>query len=273
MRRGKASRATRPESTAGVGFAGARKPTQPEPGTAGSRRADLDTLRRAINVEVADDSLLLRALVHRSALNELPDLRDLGSNERLEFLGDSVLAFIIADHLYRALPDAPEGTLTEMRAAIVREVALAEVATRLDLGRQLILGRGEDESGGRSRSRLLASAFEAVLGAIYLDQGLEAARSFALQMLSRRIEDALSGSPLKDAKSRLQEAAQAVTGVTPAYDLVSAAGPDHAPRFEVAVTLADRVLATGVGGSKQEAEEAAAREALARLDSLDLPRR
>jgi ribonuclease III len=216
---------------------------------------------------------LPRALVHRSILNERPDLRELGSNERLEFLGDSVLDFVISDSLHTWLPDAAEGTLTAMRAAIVREAALAEVAAGFELGRHLLLGKGEAESGGRVRRRLLASGLEAIIGAIYLDLGLAEARAFVLRIMSDRVSKVLGGLPLKDAKSTLQEASQARSGLAPSYVLVSTEGPSHAPRFSVAVMLGDLMLGAGNGSSKQDAEEASARDALGRWDKLDLPSR
>ena len=228
-------------------------------------------LTAALGVQVGALAHLPRALVHRSALNEQPELRSLGSNERLEFLGDSVLDFIISDRLHAAAPDAAEGTLTAMRAAIVREEVLAEVASRLNVGPHLLRGKGEAESGGRTRPRLLASAFEAIVGAIYLDLGLNEARSFIQRVLSDRIDDVLTDLPLKDAKSTLQEAVQARTGMAPTYVLASAEGPDHARRFDVVVTLGDLRLGSGSGTSKQDAEEASARDALSRWDSLDLP--
>jgi ribonuclease-3 len=206
-------------------------------------------------------------------LNERPELRSFGSNERLEFLGDSVLDFVVAEALHTRLPEASEGTLTAMRAAVVRESALAEVAAGLDLGRHLLLGKGEAQSGGRQRRRLLASGLESVIGAIYLDLGLDEARAFVLRAMSDRLTKVLAGLPLKDAKSTLQEAAQARTGIAPSYLLASAEGPDHAPSFSVSVMLGDLTLGTGSGSSKRDAEEASARDALARWDSLELPDR
>jgi ribonuclease-3 len=230
-------------------------------------------LVETLGAPVRASAHLTRALTHRSVLNEQPELRTLGSNERLEFLGDSVLDFAISDHLHALAPDASEGTLTAMRAAIVREEVLADVAVRLDIGRHLLLGKGEADSGGRTRPRLLASAFEAIIGAIYQDLGLDEARAFILRILADRVAEVLAGLPLKDAKSTLQEAVQARTGIAPTYVLAAAEGPDHARRFDVAVTLGDVPLGRGRGSSKQDAEEASARDALSRWDSLDQPGR
>ena len=205
--------------------------------------------------------LLQRAFVHRSYLNENPGYV-LGSNERLEFLGDAVLGFVVAEHLYHVFPEMPEGDLTNFRAALVRSRALAHVAEGLGLGGFLFLGRGEEASGGRARPSLLAATFEAVVGAIFLDQGLEAARGFVLRLLAPELERVQREDATKDDKSRLQEVAQAETGLTPTYRTIASLGPDHARVFVVEVSLGQRVLAEGRGRSKQEAEQVAARNAL-----------
>ena len=211
--------------------------------------------------------LLQRALVHRSYLNENPGYA-LGSNERLEFLGDAVLGFVVAEHLYHAFPEMPEGELTNYRAALVRLRTLARVAERLDLGRFLFLGKGEEASGGRERASLLARSLEAVIGASFLDQGLDATRAFILRLLSPELERIMGEDAAKDDKSRLQELAQAETGLTPAYHTVASLGPDHAKVFVVEVRLGERVLAEGRGRSKQEAEQVAARAALGNWAAL-----
>jgi len=223
------------------------------------RFADLEA---ALGVSFRRRDLLERALAHRSYLNERQDYT-LGSNERLEFLGDSVLGFVVAEYLYHSFPEMPEGELTAFRARLVRQASLDRVAERLGIGQYLALGRGAETTGGRSRSRLRASAFEAIVGALFLDQGLEAARALAVRELRPELDLALASQSTKDDKSLLQEATQAETGQAPTYNTVAEEGPHHARRFVVEVRLGERVLAGGTGWSKQEAETAAAHAALA----------
>lgn len=223
------------------------------------RFADLEA---ALGVVFRRRDLLERALAHRSYLNERQDYT-LGSNERLEFLGDAVLGFVVAEYLYHSFPEMPEGELTALRARLVRQASLDRVAERLEIGQHLALGRGAETTGGRSRSRLRASAFEAIVGALLLDQGLEAARSLAVRELRPELDLALASQSTKDDKSLLQEFTQAETGQAPTYNTVAEEGPHHARRFVVEVRLGERVLAGGTGWSKQEAEMAAAYSALA----------
>jgi ribonuclease-3 len=238
------------------------------PGTGSQRRRKagrpsdrLLDLEAALGVSFERRDLLERALVHRSYLNERADY-SLGSNERLEFLGDAVLGFVVANHLYHSFPEMPEGELTALRARLVRQPTLDRVATRLGLGEHLALGRGEETTGGRSRSRLRASAFEALVGALFLDQGLETARELVIRELEPELALALASRSTKDDKSLLQEVTQAEAGVAPTYETVAEEGPHHARRFVVEVRAGERVLAEGSGSSKQEAEMAAAHEAL-----------
>ena len=205
--------------------------------------------------------LLARALTHRSYLNEHAELSG-EDNERLEFLGDAVLDFIVAQWLYRRFPDLPEGRLTSIRAALVRAEKISEYANQLGLGDQLRLGRGETESGGRARPSLLADAFEAVLGALYLDQGVRAVQSFLKPLLDAEIERIVVDQTDRDAKSTLQEVAQSRFGITPHYRTVQASGPDHAKWFTVEVYLKDDAIGRGAGHSKQLAAQAAASAAL-----------
>lgn len=223
------------------------------------RFADLEA---ALGVVFRRRDLLERALVHRSYLNERTDYT-LGSNERLEFLGDAVLGFVVAEYLYHAFPEMPEGELTALRARLVRQSSLDRVAERLGIGEHLALGRGAETTGGRSRSRLRASAFEAIVGALFLDQGLEAARGLAIRELRPELDLALASQSTKDDKSLLQEVTQAESGQAPTYHTVAEEGPHHARRFVVEVRLGERMLAEGAGWSKQEAEMAAAHAALA----------
>ncbi len=205
--------------------------------------------------------LLLDALTHRSFAYEstVPGVRH---NERLEFLGDAVLQLISSDLLFRLYPDASEGELSYLRAALVRASALAGFARAVRVGPHLRLGRGEEATGGRERELLLASAFEAVLGALYVDGGLRATRRFLEPLLRQEAARAIAGKRIKDDKSRLQERAQAQLGVTPSYRVVSESGPSHDRTFVVEVLLGERAVAHGEGRSKRQAEQEAARAAL-----------
>src|SRR5579875_32064 len=232
--------------------------------------ATTDIIERAqqiLGIRLNQPLLLEQSLVHRSFLNEHPDFH-LGSNERLEYLGDAVVGLIISHHLYESCPQAPEGVLTAMRAAIVRAQTLGRVARSLGIGDLLYLSHGEIEAGGRVRRRLLAQAYEAIVGAIYLDQGLEATRAFVLRTLAPEIERLEQEQPPTDAKSYLQQLTQGQLGIRPTYHLLSTSGPGHRPHFVVEVRVGDQVLGVGEGPRKQEAEQAAAREALARWPSV-----
>ncbi len=222
----------------------------------------LDALQAVLHHAFAQPARLLEALTHRSYMHEAGAL-GVTSNERLEFLGDAVLALISADFLSHLAPHANEGELTTMRAALVRGSALAAIARQIDLGEYLRLGRGEAATGGRERDLLLASALEAVLGALYVDGGLEAARAFLEPVLAPLAQHLITSDRIKDDKSLLQELAQAQLGITPTYHVVAAAGPSHQPHFSVEVRLGERVLARGEGRSKRQAEQDAAKQALA----------
>lgn len=224
----------------------------------------IDVVKRAeelVGIHFKNPILLEQSLVHRSYLNENPDFH-VGSNERLEYLGDAVIGLIVSDYLYAKFPDAPEGVLTALRAALVRAQTLGRVARGLGLGDLLYLSRGEVEAGGRVRRRLLAQAFEALIGAVYLDQGMDVTRDLTLRLLQPEIERLEREQPLTDAKSYLQQLTQASTGTRPIYRVVSTTGPGHRPHFVVEVCLEDKILGTGEGDKKQEAEQAAARQAL-----------
>lgn len=199
--------------------------------------------------------LLEQALTHPSGASA-----SRGDNQRLEFLGDRVLGLVIAEELTRAFPDAPEGELAPRFNALVRRETLAEVAAEIDLGKHLRLGRSESISGGRRKSAILADATEAVIAALYLDGGLEAARSFILNFWQDRIHSART-TPM-DAKTRVQEWAQGRGMAPPAYDLVNRSGPDHAPVFHVTAQLGDGIRGEGKARSKKLAEQAAAQELL-----------
>ncbi len=223
--------------------------------------SDLSELEEAINITFEDKTLLQRALTHSSYLNENPDF-PLEDNERLEFLGDAVLDFITGEHLYHRFPEMSEGQLTSLRAALVRTETLAQFARQLELGRYLLLGRGEDESGGRARQATLCAAFEALVGAMYLDQGLKTTVEFITTFIKPEVKRVLQARLDKDAKSLLQELSQSLFQLTPVYRTVAEAGPDHAKEFTVEVLIGHKVYGRGVGRSKQAAEQEAARTAL-----------
>lgn len=218
-------------------------------------------LCRRLNLPFSNLSLLTRALTHRSYVNENPGAQE--DNERLEFLGDAVLDFIVGAWAYNRFPEMPEGDLTKIRSAIVRNDQLANFARRIDLGRTLRLGRGEASSGGGERDTLLGSAFEALIGALYLDAGLKAVEEFVNPILDDIQEYILD--EIQDPKSRLQEWAQAEKLGTPQYVTVSAKGPDHAKEFEVEVRIQGVTYGRGRGSSKGVAARIAAQTALEAL--------
>lgn len=227
--------------------------------------AKRSTLEERLGVTFKSAELLRHALVHSSYVNENPESAP-GSNERLEFLGDAVLGLVVADELYAAYPDRDEGKLTELRTLLVRRDTLAKAARRLELGESLLLGRGEEVGGGRARPTNLSHAYEAVVGAIFLDRGLAAARRFVRRSLSPDFEQLDERAFPLDPKSRLQEASQSLFQTTPVYRLVDAEGPDHARRFTIEVLIDGRRRGRGKGRSKQQAEKEAARQALKRLE-------
>jgi ribonuclease-3 len=214
-------------------------------------------------LEMRNLNLLTRALTHRSYVNEAPEA--LEDNERLEFLGDAALDFLIGAWLFRRFPEMDEGGLTRLRSALVRTEQLARFANEIRLGEALFLGHGEDASGGRERPALLCNAFEALIGALYLDSGLEAVEAFMEPRLNGAVEDILDESLLVDARSRLQMWAQAEMGETPVYHTLEENGPDHERVFLVEVRIRGISRGRGKGHSKQEAAQQAAEDALARL--------
>jgi ribonuclease-3 len=217
-----------------------------------------------------DPSLLRRALTHGSYLNEHPE--ELEDNERLEFLGDAVLDFVSGAFLYQHFPEMSEGQLTRLRAALVRTEQLADFATALDIGAHMRLGKGEEEGGGRQRPSLLCDTFEAIVGAYFLDAGIEAARAFVEPLFQPAAEQILGAEKDMDAKSVLQEWAQANLGQTPHYHTLSALGPDHQKEFTVEVRVGDEVYGVGAGPSKQAAAKAAATAGLKKAGQAPLLR-
>jgi len=222
----------------------------------------------ALGVVFRDPDLLRLSLVHRSWLNDLgadAAATVVASNERLEFLGDALLGLITADWLYRRFPDLPEGNLTSYRVALVRTETLAEWAIGFGLPDLIYLARGEVGSGGEVRPRILAGAFEAILGAIYLDRGIRVARQFICALLDADSDRVIDDSETMNYKGRLQELIQDRERLTPGYQTVSVSGPDHAHTFVVEAVLGDRILGAGSGSNKRAAEQDAARDALERL--------
>lgn len=224
---------------------------------------DVSKLESAIGVTFKDKDLLEQALVHRSYLNENPRFRLL-HNERLEFLGDAVLELAVTEALYRAFPEKPEGELTSLRAALVNSKMLAEIGEATGLNTFLLLSRGEAKDLGRARQFILANTFEALIGAIYLDQGYERAREFIVRTLMPRLEEVVSKELYRDPKSLFQEESQERMGVTPTYEVLREWGPDHDKHFVIGVYIGRELVAEGEGPSKQSAQEEAARQALRR---------
>src|SRR5215831_16771502 len=223
------------------------------------------TLSRTLKYSFRDATLLQAALVHTSYVNERPG-RGLESNERLEFLGDAVLGVVVAHRLYELRPESQEGELTVLRAWLVRQSTLARWARQVGLGPHLMLGRGESRGGGRDRPALLSRGFEALIGAVYLDGGLDAARAVLLPLIDSEVQVGFSPQRVVDAKSRLQQVTQARFESTPIYNLVDHSGPGHAPVFVVEVHAGPEINARGSGHSKRAAQQAAAHAALQMLN-------
>jgi ribonuclease III len=222
-------------------------------------------LEQKLGYSFRDASLCETALTHKSWMNETQETGRT-DNERLEFLGDAVLALVTSDLLMRRFPGQPEGELSKARAAIVNEAGLAHLAEALSIGQWIFLGRGEEQAGGRKKRSLLANTFEALLGAIYLDGGFLAAFQVAEGLLSALIAD-VPAAASKDFKSRLQELAQARLQLAPTYTVLSEQGPDHAKTFEIAILIGEREYARAFGRSKKEAQQNAAERALAAMDT------
>jgi len=231
------------------------------------RRKRLADLEGKLNYGFRDLSLLDTAMTHTSYVKG--DGRALAHNERLEFLGDAVLELCVSEYLYKRFPGFDEGTMTRLRAQTVCEGALCEVARGLELGRALLLGRGEDHSGGRDKPSILSDALEAVIGALYIDGGMETARGFILNFIGASVDAALSGGALKDFKTMLQEYVQKRHMGAIAYRLTGASGPDHSKLFIMEVSIAGIPAGSGEGHTKQEAGQRAAEAALAGFGLLE----
>lgn len=214
-------------------------------------------LEKKIKIVFKDHELLDIAFVHKSYMNEHSDQKT-EHNERLEFLGDAVLELVVTEYLFKKYPDQEEGVLTNWRSALVKGKHLAEIATELDLGLYLYLSRGEERSGGRKKNYILANTLEALIGAMYLDQGYEATHRFIDSFILKRLEEILKKGLHIDAKSHFQEVSQEVTGHTPEYRLIKDEGPDHNKMFIMGAYIGDEFIAEGKGSSKQKAEQEAA---------------
>lgn len=243
--------------------------SDPDQAAAKENIDEIERLEERLGITFKDRSLLVRALTHRSFVNENPD-QSLEDNERLEFLGDAVLDFAVGAYLYHRFPERREGELTMLRAALVRTRTLATFAKQLGVGPALRLGIGEAESGGRERLPTLCAAFEALVGAIYLDRGMSEIEPWLQPFMAPALERILADSTHKDAKSEFQIWAQARFNVTPRYKVLAAEGPDHDKTFTVAVLVGDQTWGTGRGSSKQGAAQVAASAALARVEELEL---
>jgi ribonuclease-3 len=220
---------------------------------------DFSTFEKKCDITFKDKALLKQAFIHRSYINENRQM-NLGHNERLEFLGDAVLELVVTDFLYRKYRDRTEGDLTAYRSALVNAQSLSKVAIDLSMNDYLLLSKGEAKDTGRARAIILADTMEAVIGAVYLDQGYDAAKKFIESSLFRviDIEDIIRNKLWLDPKSRFQERAQEKTGLTPLYKTIKEIGPDHDKTFTVGVYLGEKLVGTGMGPSKQEAEQEAA---------------
>ncbi|MDU2687140.1 MAG: ribonuclease III [Paeniclostridium sordellii] len=223
---------------------------------------NISKFEEIINYKFKNKAYILEALTHSSYSNEN---KSYAFNERLEFLGDSVLGIVVSDFLFKNETELPEGELTKLRANIVCEESLSDVAKHLNLGKHILLGRGEEVTGGRDRVSILADAFEAVIAAIYLDGGIEPAKTFVLKNMEEIIEDSIKGRIFRDYKTHLQEVVQSQGESNIVYNLVEEIGPDHNKRFVMEVRLNDESLGKGEGKSKKEAEQSAAKQALRRM--------
>lgn len=223
--------------------------------------ADIASLEALLGRSFTDKMKLLSAITHRSYLNEHREAKQ-DHNERLEFLGDAVLELVATDFLFKKYPDKPEGELTAIRAALVNTVALSDASTKLGVNEYLLMSKGEAKDTGRARQYILANAFEALIGAIYLDHSYEAAADFIAKYLFTRTDEIVDKRLWQDPKSRFQELAQEHANITPTYETLNQEGPDHDRIFTVGVYLRHELVAEGQGRAKQEAEQAAAEKAI-----------
>jgi len=226
-----------------------------------NEEVDLAKIEKLVGFTFTDKMHLLTAVTHRSFLNENRDAKQ-EHNERLEFLGDAVLELVVTDFLFGKYPEKPEGELTAVRAALVNTVSLADASSKLGINDYLLMSKGEAKDTGRARQYILANAFEALIGALYMDQGYDASQKFIAEHLFPKTDTIVAKRLWQDAKSRFQELAQENANVTPTYETLNQVGPDHDRVFTVGVFLGDDKVAQGNGRAKQEAEQAAAENAL-----------
>jgi ribonuclease-3 len=224
--------------------------------------SDISKIEALLEVSFIDHTLVTSAITHRSYLNEHREA-NWDHNERLEFLGDAVLELVVTDYLFKKYADKPEGELTAVRAALVNTVSLSDASEKLGINQYLLLSKGESKDTGRARQYILANAFEAIIGAIYLDQGYEAAAEFIARRLFAKTDEIVEKRLWQDPKSRFQELAQEHSSITPTYETIAQEGPDHDRIFTIGVFLKREKVAEGRGRSKQEAEQAAAEAAIA----------
>jgi ribonuclease-3 len=222
---------------------------------------EFSKLEKKLDLKFKNKDLLAQAFCHRSYLNENPNC-GLENNERMEFLGDAVLELVVTENLFAEYPDKSEGELTNWRAALVNSKMLGDLAQELDFSNFLLLSKGEEKEMGKARQYILANSFEALIGALYLDQGYESCNKFIEKNLLGRLPEIIKNGLFRDAKSLLQEQTQEKVGITPTYKVMREWGPDHAKHFIIGVFLEKKLLSQGEGSSKQEAEENAAKEAL-----------
>jgi len=225
-----------------------------------------ENLEKKINIFFTNKKLLAEALTHRSYLNEHPKWK-YNHNERLEYLGDAVLELVVTEYLFKKYPKSNEGELTMLRAALVNYQNLAKIAKNIDLDKFILLSRGEKKDNSKAREVILANAFEALVGAIYLDKGLEESKKFIEKFVLITLNEILKTKSYKDAKSKLQEIIQEKLKLTPNYEVLEESGPAHKRIFKVGVFFGDKLINEGIGPSKQEAEMEAARKALEDLDN------
>jgi len=225
-----------------------------------------DILQHTVGITFKNQELLKQAFYHRSYLNEAKHIKE--SNERLEFLGDAILSFLTSRYLYHQYPNYPEGILTNIRSSVVKTQSLGNAAKKLGFGELLFLSKGEEEGGGRNNISLLADSFEAFLGAVFLDQGIQASEHFLQKHLFSQIHSIVENKSYIDFKSYLQERIQEIHKVSPNYEVTRTEGPDHDRTFWIEVRIDNKTLGSGVGKSKQEGEQQAAKNALEKMGKL-----
>mgnify|MGYP001198103132 CR=1 FL=1 len=227
-----------------------------------------DRLQKALHVKFKNKSLLQRAMTHRSFVNESG--RTVKDNERLEYLGDSVLGLVVNEYLFKVFEEYREGKLAKIKSAVVSEATLAKIAQSMSLGDYILMGRGEEHSGGRERPSILANTLEAIIGALYLDSGLKVSRKFVLSLLREEIDSVNNLTYLRDPKTALQEYVQKKYKERPVYQVIEERGPDHMKEFTVRLIINGREIVTGEGPSKRKAEMNAARASLKKIEDGDI---